>query len=406
MSLRAWSLLGALIALGCTDPEVVYTYDAYAGPPVFPNRRSPIALPAGEVGFTSDNRSDTVTVVDLAGGEVITSRPVGRNPIDNDGPHHLAVHRERGVLVVALAYPLPEIVPGPHAQHGLSVRAGYVQKLALDDLRPLGEVRIDENPGDIVISDDGSLVAVAHYDLNRALENPGDLEKQRATLALIRTDDILESGSPLPVSVSTCIAPHGVALSRPDGALAFAACYGEDSVAIVDTRNPDAEIVRVPVGSAASIGVPTYGPYSATLSPSGDRVALGNLESRDVRIFDVTMSAMAGITVMTMGQPFFVGWSSDNQRLYIPTQVPDEVVMADAATGQVLQIAPMDPDNCILPHEIVPSSTGDVIYLVCEGDHETPGTVLALDAMTLATLWTSPVGVYPDRLAVIQGGAQ
>jgi hypothetical protein len=28
----------------------------------------------------------------------------------------------------------------------------YVQKLALDDLRPLDQVRVETNPGDIVIS--------------------------------------------------------------------------------------------------------------------------------------------------------------------------------------------------------------------------------------------------------------
>lgn len=399
---RACALL-TLLGAACTpsDTEIVHVYEPYQGPPVFPNRRPTIELPNGEVGFTSDNGSDTVTVLDLATGVVLGTAPVGRNPIDNDGPHHLAVDRANGFAYVAFAYPVPALLPGPHAQHGLSTRAGFVQKLALDDLRPVGEVRVDDNPGDIVMSEDGARLVVAHYDLQKAIQNAPDLEAMRATLAVIEVDAILPTGSADPLRIATCIAPHGVALSRPDGAVAYVACYGEDSVAFVDTTDPSAEVVLVPMGPNPSLGTPTYGPYSAVLSPSGTLLAVGNLESRNVRVLDVTARAVTSTAVAVMGTPYFTAWSSNEAILYVPTQSPDAIVAADAVTGAIVQSRLFDATSCVLPHEAVLSGDGATLYLVCEGDHQAPGAVLALDVSDLSTKWTTAVGVYPDRLAVV-----
>ena len=40
--------------------------------------------------------------------------------------------------------------------------------------------------------------------------------------------------------------------------------------------------------------------------------------------------------------------------------------------------------------------------MVCEGDHETPSVILAIDPVSLETLGTMNVGIYPDRLAVLK----
>src|SRR4029453_3777947 len=103
-----------------------------------------------DLGVVSNSTSDTISLLDLTKGEVIGSAPVGRDPVDLDGPHHVAVDRTKGFVYVAPASPAAPVAPGPHASHGSSSRDGFVQKLALDDLRVLGEVRVDPNPGDIV----------------------------------------------------------------------------------------------------------------------------------------------------------------------------------------------------------------------------------------------------------------
>jgi YVTN family beta-propeller protein len=392
------ALAALLLLAACKgDEHTVSVYAPYAGEPAYPNRRTPIAYPEGEVGFTSDNGSDTVSVVDLAGGDVIATVPVGRSPIDRDGPHHLAIDPEGGFLYVALAYPPLTFLPGPHSVHGSSVRSGWVQKLALDDLRVLGEVRVDNNPGDVVISADMRRVVVSHYDLQRVFEYPGDLDKQRSTLVVLDPDDVLLEGSAEPKRISTCVAGHGVALDAPAGKLAYVACFGEDSIAVVDTDSGDVERVLVGDGGGV-IGTPTYGPYSAVLSPGGDRLAIGNLESRDLRFLALPSRELEALTVDTGGAPYFPAWSADGARLYVPTQGPDAIVVVDAATGDELDTRAFDDESCILPHEVVLSRDEASLYVVCEGDKESPGSVLVLDAATLGTESTTAVGVYPDRL--------
>src|SRR5262249_53998608 len=105
---RSAALFAALLA-GCTTTEtkelVEHVYDPYAGDPAYPNRREPLALPDGDLGLTSDNGSDTITALDLVADEVIVSAPVGRSPVDIDGPHHLAGDRLGGFVYTALSYP-------------------------------------------------------------------------------------------------------------------------------------------------------------------------------------------------------------------------------------------------------------------------------------------------------------
>ena len=43
--------------------------------------------------------------------------------------------------------------------------------------------------------------------------------------------------------------------------------------------------------------------------------------------------------------------------------------------------------------------------MVCEGDQSTPGDVLTLDPLTLKTIASTKVGVYPDAFVRVAGGA-
>jgi DNA-binding beta-propeller fold protein YncE len=384
-----------------TTTEPAYYYDPYEGEPAFPNTRPKLPLsPRAVLGLTSDNGSDTVTVIDLSAGRVLGSRPVGRDPIDLDGPHHLAADRAQGVVFVALAYPAPAIAPGPHAAHGSSPRDGFVQKLALEDLRPLGEVRVRPNPGDIVLSADRKRLVVSHYDLALALDTKKTVEERRASLAVVDAGAILPEGSPPPTFITTCVLPHGVALST-DARFAYVACYGEDAVAVVDLDAPDTAPELVPLGGSLSGGSPLLGPYTAVLSPSGKRIAVGNTESKDVRLFDPVRRTVSATVLPTLGAPQFAAWSPDETRLLVPVQGPDGVTVLDVGSGKVVSSRSFDVQSCRLPHEVVLSPDALTAYVVCEGDHEKPSHVLALDAATLETKASYSVGVYPDRLVVL-----
>jgi DNA-binding beta-propeller fold protein YncE len=393
---RAFAL-ALLLLLSCAPDPPSESHHAPFG--AFPNRRESFTLPSGDLGLVANNGSDQLTLLDLEARAVLGSAPAGRDPVDLDGPHHVALDRARGVVFTALAYPDPTTVPGPHAGHAASQRRGQVLKLALDDFRPLGVVRIDTNPGDIVLSDDGQLLVVSHFDLLRATRSR-ELEAQRATLAILDPNRIRDEDEVAPRLVTTCVAPHGVALSRPAGELAFVACYGEDAVAIVDTSEDGAEPALVSVGPGGTPGNPLYGPYSAVLSRNGRSVALGNTESNDVRFLDVETRSMLSTTLPCDGTPYFPAWSADDRRLFVPTQSPDALVVFELGNDRPLRRRSFQRDECERPHEVTFTSDESTLFVVCEGDHVRPSVVLALDPETLETFTSLPVGVYPDRLAV------
>lgn len=395
----------AVALVGCApETQIEYQYDPYEGD-AYPDGRPKLTMPPGGMGVVSDSLSDTLSFIDLDKGDRFASYPIGREPVTIDGPHHVVVDAAGGALYVALSYPVLAGAVGPHATHGSSSVAGWAQKLSLDDLRILGQVRVDPNPGEIVISQDGKRLVVSHFDLKRALDNPANLDAARSTIAVIDATTLKPSGSPDPVKIPIGIAAHGMVLSRPDGAKAYVACYGEDALCIADLTNPGAEPKRVAVGPGATLFNPTYGPYGVVMSADGKTIAVSNTVSKDVRFFDVdTETFNETKTVKTVGAPYFVAWSEDGKRLYIPTQQPDALVVVDLENGnQQIDYRDMT-GNCDKPHVAEMHGLTN-LFIVCEGDQKTSGHVVKIDTGTLETKTTAQVGVYPDAFFRVGGGA-
>jgi len=407
---RARALFAAIAPLSilgaCSpdDPTVVHVYDPYEGD-AYPNRRTPLDIPDTGVGLVTNSYSDTLSVLDLKTGASLGDYPVGRDPVNLDGPHHVTISPSGDAVYVALSYPVVN-TSGPHASHGSSIQAGYAQKLDGTDLRVLGQVRVDTNPGDIVVSADGKRLVVSHFDLQRAIKNPGDIDAVRATLAVIDPSTMALTGSPDATRIPTCVAPHGVALSQPDGATAYVACYGEDTLAVVDLAAGKV-LDRVPMAPGVEgFGDPQFGPYSAVMSPGGGQIAVGNTVSNDIRFFDVKSGKMQPERTLSMlGAPYFPAWSPDEKQLIVPLQAPDGVAVYDLETSAETAHRDFTSNECPLPHVAMHLDDG-LIALVCEGDHKTTGKVLWLDPDTLATVRQAEVGVYPDAFAVFAKGAQ
>lgn len=392
-------LFGALLCGACSTPATQRVDDPYVGE-AFPDQRPRFELPPGPFGLVSNNGSDSVTLVDFDARAALGTAPVGLDPVDNDGPHHIAVDRSAGLAFIALAYPEPTTAPGPHAAHGGSARAGYVQALALETLAPVAELEVAENPGDIVLSADGKRLIVSHFDLARVLREK-TLEARRADLAVI---DVAQLGTRKAAArfIRTCIAPHGMALLDAAGDQALVSCYGEDAIAIVDTTDPDASPELVSLGPGGVPGSPIFGPYAAVLSADAKSAAVSNTLSKDVRVLDVAARSF-GPAVETPGAPYFSAWSADGARLFVPVQSPDALVVIDVASGQASRVRTFQTEECAKPHVAVLVSD-DSLYLVCEGDHQSDSVVVVLDPTTLDVVASIPVGVYPDAL-VIAGAA-
>jgi hypothetical protein len=75
--------------------------------------------------------------------------------------------------------------------------------------------------------------------------------------------------------------------------------------------------------------------------------------------------------------------------------------VVDTTTGSVLASAMYTDADCNNPSDARVLADGR-LFLTCEGDHYASGSVIRLDPVTLAIEAKVDVGVYPDRLAVLE----
>ena len=222
------------------------------------------------------------------------------------------------------------------------------------------------------------------------------------TITVIDSRAVLPTGSSDPVTISTCIAPHDLALSSPDGRKAYVACYGEDAIAVVDTTNASAPVLRVTVsGSAGTPGAPTYGPYSIEMSPTERLLYVGMSESKEVRFFDTATNTFTSVVAPLKGVPGIGTWSDDEGTLYVAVQSPDALAAIDTKTGDIKQYRAFDGGACLNTRGAIPPSDPTLLYVICEGNHTDPGWILVVDRATFATKAKHVVGVYPNELEIL-----
>ncbi|MDB4933291.1 MAG: hypothetical protein JWP87_263 [Labilithrix sp.] len=410
MRLSLAALLASTLALAaCAGDQPAAgarVYDPYAGPPPYPNERPKLTAPDGYFALVPSSGSDTLALIDLATGIAVGSAPLGRDPVAIDGPHQVVADRARGVAYAVLSYPGSAANAGQHS-HGASNVPGWVQVIALDDLRAVGELRVDPNPGEIALSDDGQRLVVTHFDLTAASSAQATIDARRSSLAVVDPRTIQAFGTPEPDKLLVCVAPHGVTLSHPDGAKAFVACYGEDVVAIVDLVDTNAPVVRVPVAATVvrdpPAGAPAFGPYAVALSSSGARVAVSNRDAKELRFLDVATAKMESLVVSLLGSPYFAAWSADGTKVFVPTRGLDAVQVVDAANGTVVRTKVFDAATCAQPLEAIVPADPSVLFVVCEGAAGVPGAVLTLDASSLEVRARAVVGMSPGRSFVGRG---
>lgn len=398
----AWVLaFGALSACGQTTTVL-------DGPDGSPWRSAGArwTLPPGGVALVTNSLGNSVSVLDLVGETVIGTYPIGVTPLVENGPHHIGVSEPERSILVPMSFPPPALLPGPHAAHGSSVTPGILTRRAWDDFRLLGTAPLDPNPGELVLSPDGRRAYVSHFDLQRALQNPGNHDRQRSNLIVVDTHTMLTVAT-----VPMCVAGHGMVFSQ-DGTTLYAACYADDAIAVVDVRPARPEVTVVPIGDAITVDrQPSYGPYAMSRSPDGT-IWVGTSANMSqilfafdpvARRFDMTRSLRR-----LGGYPWFPGSSPDGRTMVIPVQNRDGILRVRAgAMGNEFLPAPLAADACIAPHVASFGPDGRV-YVVCEGRHSAsrtePGWVLALDPETMTVLHRFEVGNYPDAIVFMRGG--
>ncbi|MBK6460390.1 MAG: hypothetical protein IPF92_05200 [Myxococcales bacterium] len=381
-------LVGAL-ALGCKK-----------APPPPPAPRA-IPTPPERAIYVTNNGSDSLSVIDRD-GVTVTNVPLDIDPDAREAPHHLG-QAPGGDMFVALAFPPEGASPTkkkPHAGHGVSTSPGRLARLLPGSLTVRATRDVDENPGDVVVSHDGKSVLVTHFDMKRAMTVAAAGNASPATM-FARLQVWSAASLELRAQRPLCVAPHGMALTRDDRT-ALVACYGSDELAAVDLTSPTLPTARYPLGGTPGVpGVPRYGPYSVTMV-GDDSALVASLEGNDLRVFDLRARAFVASRTVPMGAKVFMPAVQGTTVAYVPLQAPDSLARVDLAAGKVTAQVVKPIDECRAPHAF--ALAGDRPFVVCEGDHKTPGTVLEIDPNTLATLRRWTVGVNPDGLLVGQAG--
>lgn len=408
MNPRAWALAPLILSLGCAEERVVYptpdaaTWREGAAQWSPPDAGAPVA-------FVTNSRQNSVSILDLTNRRVLATVPVPVVPLAENGPHHLAVDVARGVIYTPLSMPAPVNIPGPHGEHGNALVSGVLVKRDLYTLRLLGQVEVDPNPGDMLLSHDRRRAYVSHFDLARALSNVGDRAAQLSTIVEVDTERMVTLRR-----IPTCVAAHGMALS-PDGNTLYVACTGDDALAVIDlAANPAAvRLVTLTEGAEPAGGSPTFAPYSLALSPDGARVWVGLTANanRVLIAFDTARGVFDASRIVRQlpGYPWFPGFSADGSTLLVPTQNQNALVMMrPEPRPAVLRTVYFDEATCVLPHQVSLGPDG-LYYLVCEGvfssQRQTPGSVLALHPDDLRVVARYDVGFVPDAIVFDPQGA-
>lgn len=407
LTARRTIAIASLLALSSCGPRVNDPFDGAA----FPNRRPAVAWPTNAAAaITSDNGSDTLTVVSMADFSRVGTYSIGLDPLANDGPHHLALDPQRRVIFTAYAYPPPEISVGPHGNHGASTQLGVLVAHSMDDLRVLGRADVESNPGDVFLTPDKSKVIVTHFELSRVLQWDGgvgsaDAGDPRASAITIHDARTLQRLATL----RPCLAAHGGTVTA-DNRWLLVACNGEDSISVTDLASASFSTRTFAVGpGAATIPDNRYGPYSLLVTPDATTGYAADLEGRDVREFtigtDGSLTFSNTRTVRVNAAAFFMDFGPTRETLLVPTQNPDQLVLVDRATMTIRRTRAFTASECRLPHQISRAPDGRYV-LVCEGVHTAtrrePGALLVIDPETLETRARVEAGIYPDAVIFAQ----
>jgi len=383
-------LLAALAAVACESSSAADSEAREA----FPNQRT--RFPADRsLGFIANQDSDTVSVIDLGergqggmGGQsafsVLADVPIGRDPVDFDGPRSLVFDRARDVFYVALTY--SQSVTSVHAASASARRAGYMQVLARDDLRPLAEVRLQPAAFAVALSPDGSELAATHYDKLLPILADGDPVQSRAVLAFVDPDETERA----PSEMALCIAPADVAYGQ-DGAI-FVACVGDDTVVRLDgdTKEVTAEL-------DIDANAPQK-PVWLEVDARSERIAVSYEVTRRIGVLESGEALSLEHLVELEGVPQRPFWLSTT-RLIVPTVDPDALVVVDLATDTIEQELRLDPTDCRAPGSLT-ELAGGRLFLVCQNNHFEPGALLELERKSLAVLGRVELGLFPDRMVV------
>ena len=259
--------------------------------------------------------ADTISLIRFgpSGARVDHEVPTGDMPIDIDGPHGIAISRDKEFYYVSLAHGRP---------------FGSVWKYSTKDDSVVGHTRLGFFPATMDLSPDGSLLYVVNFNLH------GDMVP--SSVSVVATEPMLEVAR-----IPTCTMPHGSRLNT-QGTKHYSACMMDDLLVEIDTatlkvsRHFLLTKGREMGMNGSPVAPKTDRPAMAGLkgaqtSPSAKPIDMGGHGMEPPKPGDVSCSP-------TWAQPSVTGSS-----IFVACNKSDEIVEVDAAKWSVKRRIPARP---------------------------------------------------------------
>jgi DNA-binding beta-propeller fold protein YncE len=265
--------------------------------------------------YVVSEAADKISLVRFGpkGARIERELPTGDMPIDIDGPHGIAVSRDKEFYYVSLAHGRP---------------FGSVWKYSVKDDRVLGRTTLGLFPATMDLSPDGSLLYVVNFNLH------GDMVP--SSVSLVATEPMLEVAR-----IQTCVMPHGSRLN-PQGTKHYSACMMDDLLVEIDTQTlkVSRHFLLTKGREMGMSGPPSTKPSETTMSgmkmegqrgqakPAAKPMDLGGHGMEPPKPGDLSCSP-------TWAQP-----SIDGSSIFVACNKSSEIVEVDAAKWEVRRRIP------------------------------------------------------------------
>lgn len=372
---RAVARLATLAALGATAIPVTVAAQGAAAPA----RTYEVIVGAEAV--------DKLQVVRFGpdGAAVVRERTIGRNAVDPDGPHGVAVSPDGRHYYVSTAHGVPN---------------GVLWKLDAATDRVLGQVELGPFPATLQVSGDGEYAWVVNFNLHG--------EMVPSSVSVVGTRDMLEL-----TRIPTCAMPHGSRLS-PDGRHHWSVCMMDDVLVDIDAwtfevarhftlaKGQERGMAGAPAPRSAAVAhdhaghgldAPKAGDVSCSptwAQPSRDGRTVWVACNRASELVEIDVASWTMRRRLPTGAGTYNLATTHDGRLLVGTNKRDQSVsIHDAVTGAELARV---PTSRRVPSGLVVSPDDRYVFVSCEGVGSEPGTVDVIDLATRTRVASVDVG--------------
>lgn len=319
------------------------------------------------------------------GASVVRERIIGRNAVDPDGPHGVAVSPDGRHYYVSTAHGVPN---------------GVLWKLETESDRVLGQVELGPFPATLQVSGDGEYAWVVNFNLHG--------EMVPSSVSVVGTRDMLEL-----TRIPTCAMPHGSRLS-PDGRHHWSVCMMDDVLVDIDAytfevarhfalaKGKEIGMAGAPPQRGGTMGhdhaghgmePPRPGDVSCSptwAQPSRDGRTVWVACNRASELVEIDVASWTMRRRLPTGAGTYNLATTHDGRLLVGTNKRDQSVsIHDAVTGAELARV---PTSRRVPSGLVVSPDDRYVFVSCEGVGSEPGAVDVIDLVTRARVASVDVG--------------